>query len=110
MKLPNCERATVAREKITEYLLSTTHRHGGQKAVFFLRYGFSRDSWADFAVELRRHACIYDVAKVNTTEYGTPYRIEGPINVPNGRRPLVRTVWMIDAGTDAPRLISAYPI
>ncbi|MGD9893586.1 MAG: DUF6883 domain-containing protein, partial [Dehalococcoidia bacterium] len=28
----------------------------------------------------------------------------------NGRRPLVRTVWMIDAGTDAPRLISAYPI
>jgi hypothetical protein len=110
VRLPNCERASVAQEKIVYYLLSMTHSRGGQKAEFFLRHGFSSDSWEEFADELRKHACLYDVVEVSTTEYGTLYRIEGPIDAPNGRRPLVRAIWMIDAGADVPRLISAYPI
>ncbi len=42
--LPNCERAWVMPEKITEYLLSMTHRRGRQKAGFFLRFGFDHES------------------------------------------------------------------
>jgi hypothetical protein len=110
MKLPNCQHATVAREKVTEYLLATTHPRGGQKAVFFMRCGFSQDEWQVFADALKRHACEHEVANAARTDYGTLYRIDGLMDVPNGGRPLIRSVWMIDVRADTPRLISAYPI
>ena len=37
-------------------------------------------------------------------------RVDGPLRVPDQRRPRVRTVWQIDAGGSAPRLITAYPL
>jgi hypothetical protein len=40
MKLPNVAQAAVAQEKITGYLLSSTHRDGKHKAVFFMSFGF----------------------------------------------------------------------
>jgi hypothetical protein len=31
------------------------------------------------------------------------------IETPGGRMPAVRTVWIVDHGTTAPRLVTAYP-
>ena len=33
----------------------------------------------------------------------------GRIETPSGKTPLVRTVWIVDRGFDAPRLVTAYP-
>ena len=52
MRLPNAEKTLVEREKITESLLSTTNPSGRSKAFFFLRFGFSADSWEVFAEAL----------------------------------------------------------
>ena len=52
MRLPNAERAVVAREKITEYLLSFTHPEGESKARFFTRFGFTPESWEELATAL----------------------------------------------------------
>jgi hypothetical protein len=43
VKLPNADQARVEREKITEYLLSTSHPDGRSKAEFFSRFGFRVD-------------------------------------------------------------------
>jgi len=38
------------------------------------------------------------------------FEVAGSLNCPNGRRPRVRSVWQLDAGAVAPRLLTAYPL
>jgi hypothetical protein len=38
------------------------------------------------------------------------FSIGHELHSPNGRRPRVRTVWQMDEGAVAPRLITAYPL
>ncbi len=109
MKLPNAEQATVEREKVTEYLLSTTNPSGRSKALFFLRFGFSTDSWEDFAESLRLQASANDVVRIVETIHGPRYSVDGTIVAPDGRTLLVRTVWQFDLGSEYPRLITAHP-
>jgi hypothetical protein len=50
------------------------------------------------------------VTSQQETGFGPRYAVEGELNTPTGRRPRVRTVWQMDKGAIAPRLISAYPL
>ena len=43
------------------------------------------------------------------TGFGPRYDVAGPLKTPDGRTPRVRTVWQIDHGQVAARLITAYP-
>jgi hypothetical protein len=110
MQLPNAARARVDGEKITEYLLSVTSRQGRSKAGFFLRYGFTPEAWQVFASALILQGTGHEVVSVAETKYGPRYHVDGTIHSPDGRNPLIRTVWQIDAGTDYPRLITARPL
>jgi hypothetical protein len=109
MKLPNAENAVVEREKITDYLLSASHRYGASKARFFGAFGFRAEEWWTFAEALRKHGRDHDVTKVRETGFGPRYEVEGGISAPDGRHPRVCTVWQLDRGAVAPRLITAYP-
>lgn len=99
MKLPNCERAVVSREKLVDYLLSTTHRDGQHKAAFFGSFGFRPENWETLAW-----------TKVEESPYGRRYVIEGIMLMADGRDTLLRTVWFIDTDTDTPRFVTAYPL
>ncbi len=109
MKLPRAEEAVVPREKVTDYLLSSSHRTGRAKAEFFTRFGFTVEGWWALADALKRHAASCEVEAVQKTAYGTRYTIEGPLETPDGRNPRVRTVWFVEAGGLASRLVTAYP-
>lgn len=110
MKLPNHERALVPREKITDYLLSPIHKDGRGKAAFFSRFGFTPESWQTLAGALLRHAARHEVAKADATPFGTRYVVEGGLETPDGRAPLVRVVWFVETGEETPRLATAYPL
>lgn len=110
MKLPNHEHATVPREKMVDYLLSTTHRDGRHKAVFFGGFGFMPDDWQALAEALIRHAGDHEVAKEENSPFGTRYVVDGTMTMADGRDALVRTVWFIDTETDVPRFVTAYPL
>lgn len=110
MRLPNAENARIERRKISDYLLSTTYHRGRNKAVFFLRFGFTVEHWQDFAEALRLQGMTHEVVKVAETVYGQRYHVDGTLGTPDGRNPQVRTVWQVDVGNDYPRLITAYPI
>jgi hypothetical protein len=43
------------------------------------------------------------------TAYGVRYTVEGELTAPGGRVVNVRSVWFVDHGSDAPRLVTAYP-
>ena len=92
MKLPNLENANVPQAKITDYLLSPTHATGRGKAKFFIRFGFSAETWEVLANALLSHAKEHEVTKLERTPFGTRYVIEGTLETPVKRTPLVRVV------------------
>ena len=108
MRLPNAEQAQVERAKAADYLLDAEHPRGRGKATAFLRFGFSPERWEEFAEAARSHAASYEVAGVREVQNGLHYAVEGDLASPDGRNPYVRTVWMIDEESGAPRLITAY--
>lgn len=110
MMLPRAEALIVEREKITDYLLNPAHRYGASKARFFAAFGFRIEEWERLADALREHGRSYEATKVKETGFGPRYEVEGELSAPNGRRPRVRTVWQLDEGEVAPRLITTYPL
>jgi hypothetical protein len=110
MRIPNASLILVEREKITEYLLNTEHRYGASKARFFARFGFSLTTWETLALALEEHGRQFEVSKVTETTFGPQYEVEGELRTPDGRTPRVRSVWQLDEGMVAPRLITAYPL
>ena len=110
MKLPAANRLVVEREKITDYLLNPAHRYGASKARFFAHFGFRMAVWEQLAKALREHGQTHDVTKMRETGFGPRYEVEGGLRCPNGRHPRVRSVWQLDQGAVAPRLLTAYPL
>jgi hypothetical protein len=106
----NVDRAIVPREKLTEYLLSDTHVDGRPKAEFYRLFGFSVLNWQELAQALLNHAAEHDIVAEETSPFGIRYVIEGPLTAADGRRPNLRSIWFIEMGKDAPRLVTAYPL
>ena len=110
MRLPNAEHVCVDREKLTDYLLCISHPDGGSKAEFFARFGFRVEDWEVLAEALRKHGAHCDVVNIVDSAYGTRYAVDGLLETPDRRSPLVRTVWIIETGSARPRLITAHPL
>ncbi len=109
MKLPNAELAIVEREKIADYMLNPAHPDNGGKAPFFMACGFRRDDWIALADALRALALTGEVSKSLDSPHGRKYILDEEIETPAGHQAAVRTIWIVDAGSDAPRLVTAYP-
>jgi hypothetical protein len=109
MKLPNSNLCRVDREKITDYLLNREHPDNGGKADFFIALGFQRDDWRTFATALRSQAQQSSVSQSLESVHGKKYIVDGLIETPIGKTPMVRTIWIVDSGQNSPRLITAYP-
>lgn len=107
-KLPGADRSRVDREKVVDYLLEPAKSRG--KAAFFVASGFSVDRWEAFADALKRHGATHAVSSVVESLWGIRYSVDGPLDTPSGRTPQVRTVWIVERGADAPRLITAHPL
>lgn len=110
MKLPNSHLATVEREKITEYLLNHAHPDNGGKALFFVALGFSREGWLTLANALLKLARETEIAIRMESSHGIKYIVDAALSTPSGKRPMVRMVWIVDRGSENPRLVTAYPL
>jgi len=109
MKLPNSERALIARDKLFAYLLNTEHKRGGSKARLLAQFGYYEENGQQLESDIRRFHCNAEVDLTRQTIYGTRYEIRAPLQTPSGRALVVRTIWQIDEGTDFPRLITLFP-
>ena len=108
--LPNSHLAVVEKEKVTDYLLSSTHAAGRSKAAFLQRFGFDASAWEMLRGALLRQAATAEVATVTETIFGTKYIIESGLDAPDGRRPRIRSVWFISSEQQAPRLVTIIPL
>lgn len=108
MKLSNSERAVIAQEKLTDYLLNVAHKRGGTKARLLAQFGYTADNWKHLEADIRANLdAEVDVARA--TAYGMRYEIRMALQTPIRASLTVRTIWQIDDGTDYPRLITLYP-
>ena len=109
MRLPCGENALVEERKIIDYLLNSTHPEGMAKARFFVQRGYRYDDWEKLAADLRQHGLRNEVARVVESPFGTRYSVHGPLITPSGDSIRLITVWIIEKGTEVPRLVTAYP-
>jgi hypothetical protein len=108
MKLLYPEQLQVDESKIAGYLLSHANGHG--KALFFLGIGFRVETWRELADAITAQAIANPVATAVDSPYGTRYSVDGELLSTSGRRLRVRTVWILESGSDKLRLITAYPV
>jgi hypothetical protein len=109
MTVPNAERAVVAAEKATEYLLNMSHKRGAAKARLLVGVGYGPDTPRLLESDLRAQHLSVDVTRTSGNAYGVVYEIEGPIKTPSGKTIRFCSIWQIDAGTDVPRFITMDP-
>jgi hypothetical protein len=111
VKLRNAHLAVVDRGKVLEYLLNEAHPDNGGKAQFFTSLSFSREEPERLMKALREVAEQGKVIKSAVSLHGEKYVVDGWLSAhtQEGRAWSVRTVWIIDSGEDAPRLVTAYP-
>jgi hypothetical protein len=107
-KLPNCDGAGVDRRKVIGYLLSRTHAIGRWKAQFFEPLGFQQSRPELLEIELKRMARDENVVETEDTGFGTRYIVQGQLAGPVATAQVV-TVWIIDRGSELPRLVTAWP-
>ena len=109
MQIPGADRAIVDPIKVREYLLSLEHPVGRGKARFFLALGFSRNEWSTLQRALLSVARQSDAKPLPASPYGQKYEACAIIQGPRGQAAEVVTIWIILAGEDFPRLVTAYP-
>ena len=107
--VPNAHLAIVADAKLTDYLMNLASPRGAAKAKFLLRFGFSMDRLDELRNALLSHVRDLEVTATQLSKFGTIFEVEGALECPDGRNPIVCSVWMIDVGAMSPRLITMVP-
>lgn len=102
-KLPGADRAFVEEAKLA-YLLKE-----GEKGGFFLRVGFSTRDPVALRRALLAHVCDRPMVNAIRNPFGIKYVVEGSMATPDRRDPVVRSVWIVEKGSERPRLVTAYP-
>lgn len=109
MMLPSFQQVVIDRMKVVDYLLNSAHPDNGGKAAFFNGWGFAAADWTRFADAVRSMVASTQVIRVVQSTWGEKYVVDGPLTAPKGTTPVVRTVWIADRSSLAPRLVTAYP-
>ncbi len=109
MRLPHADAAVIDGDKLRSYLLSPTHPVGRFKARFFGRLGYRADDWKRLEADLRSQHLQHAAHPREKTAYGQKYEIRGRLVGPNGTAVELVSAWIIRAGEEAPRFVTAYP-
>jgi hypothetical protein len=58
---------------------------------------------------LYEHATVHEIREIEQTPFGNRYVVEGRITSPDGRTPMIRSIWFVESGDVILRLVTAYP-
>lgn len=107
-RLPRPDEIVVESRKLTDYLLCDSHPDGASKAKFFVRFGFDVSGAEILAEALVQHGRTREVVEASATDFGMKYVLQCTLITPDKRDPCIRSVWIAE-GSEAPRLVTAYP-
>ncbi len=105
MPIPHSDSAIVPDEKVTYYLLNPSHSVGGPKARWLFSRGFDLTAPSELKNALLEIVgSSEDYSEELMTLYGAKYVVRGDLECPDNSRP-----WIAETGSNAPRLVTAYP-
>lgn len=108
MRLPRGHLAIIDDRKLVEYVLNPEHPVGRHHAALFKRVlGIGPADFLLLKESLRRAAVEVNATAGRASLHGRKYEVRFPLAGPRGSA-MVLAVWLIEAGTDAPRLITCY--
>lgn len=108
MKLPNPHKAVVEIEKLRDYSLNLAHPVGGHKArVFKAALGLTLQDADWLQKQALEVAVKAEAVPGSASVFGDKYVIDALIDH-KSKTALVRFCWIIEFGTDFPRLTSCY--
>ena len=108
MRLPNAENAIVDIAKLRDYSLNPAHEVGKHKArVFRAALGLTIKEADWLSGEILRAAHESEATEGRLSPFGRTYVID--VTITHGSQSaIVRTTWIVEHGTDFPRLTSCY--
>jgi hypothetical protein len=110
MILPHAERAVVDIRKLREYCLHPTHDEGKHMTrLFAAALGITTSDADDLRDALLQAARTRDARLGRRDEYGQRYLIDFMIAW-RGKQAMIRSGWIVEHGTDTPRLTTCYPL
>ncbi|MBC8042871.1 MAG: hypothetical protein IAF08_05445 [Rhizobacter sp.] len=108
MKLPNGDKALVPTAKIEGYALNFKHEKGKHKArVFKAALDITIENAAVLHAALHSAARNSDAQFEETTAFDDKYIIDFEMTTEKGSA-TVRSAWILDKGSDTPRLTSTF--
>lgn len=105
MRLP--ADATIAREKLTRYLLVRQAR--GDKSSFLKRAGYTLENADQLLDDLRVQLLPLAAERHHRTNFGEFYEIRGALTGPNGVTLRVRSIWMKEHLSGVTKFITLIP-
>lgn len=110
MTLPNAESAVVDIRKLRVYCLDPIHGEGKHKArLFAAALGMTRDDAEDLRAVLLQAVRTHEAKLGRRDGYGQRYVVDFILEW-RGKRAMTRSGWIIEHGSDTPRLTSCYPL
>lgn len=106
MRLPNADRALVEVAKLRNYSLNPDHEVGKHKArVFQAALGLTIKDADWLRGEILQTTYIREAKESRLSPFGQTYVIDVTITY-GSQSALIRTTWIVEHGTDFPRLTS----
>lgn len=110
MIIPNADQAVVDIRKLRDYCLNPTHDEGRHKAYLFARtLGMTADDAEELREALLQAVTTQDAQLGRLDAYGQRYTIDFLLEW-RGKRAMVRSGWIIEHGSDTPRLTTCFPL
>jgi hypothetical protein len=105
--LPYADKAIIPEQKIKNYSLDFD-REPNKAAAFKNALGYDLSNADDLIDNIRRNVKNFRAVQKPDNDYGKRYEVLMTLTGANGKTANVKTAWIIDNGTEKPRLISAY--
>jgi hypothetical protein len=108
VKLPNGDQAIAEDAKLSDYVLNPFHPVGKHHARLFASLlGIERENSGLLKNALLKAAAREPILGQVLTPFGCKYEMSFDLFGPRGTR-RVRAVWVIESGSDRPRLVTCY--
>ena len=109
-RLPNFEKAVIREKKITGYCLNKKHPgRGKDKAIVFDQVlGYNLSNYQELITAIRDNLPNNVAVVTGQDEYGVRYAVRFIHTGPSGRMATIKTGWIVDKGSNIPRMVTAY--
>lgn len=108
--IPNAENAAVDIRKLRDYFLNPEHDEGKHKARLFSSIlGITADNAEELRQILLEIVKTHEVKLGRRDGFGQRYTLDFTLEWQN-RSATIRSGWIIEAGSDVPRLTTCYPL